>query len=178
MKFKILTISALTLAISAFSHAQTDPYLFGLRASLPSTEKIRDPRIATLFEVWRGTDNVLNSNGYLEMGFKFPTNHNTYVLTVRSVAQMSDANGVLIFRGKGQLANTTEHTSRDCYVEWYGIDRIKQNQQSSEHSDVFAIHFWMPGTTLDVSSHWEYRGFHQVEIYRPNAELGGTLPGL
>ena len=168
MKFKLLTITALTLAVSAFAHAQTDPYLFGLRANLPSTEKLRDPQIATLFEVWNNADHILQSNGYLEMGFKFPTSTDSFSLRVGSVAQMSDANGTLLFRGKGQLRNVTKNTSRDCYVEWYGIDRIKQNQITSEHSDAFAIHFWMPGTDLDVASRWEYRGFHQVEIYRPN----------
>ena len=73
MKFKLLTLTALTLAVSAFAHAQTDPYLFGLRAKLPSTEKLKDPRIATLFEVWKNAEGVLQSNGYLEMGFHFPT---------------------------------------------------------------------------------------------------------
>ena len=48
MKFKLLTVTALTLAVSAFAHAQTDPFLFGLRANLPNTEKLRDVRIATL----------------------------------------------------------------------------------------------------------------------------------
>ena len=168
MKFKLLIIAALTLAVSAFAQAQTDPFLFGLRAKLPSTEKLRDPRIATLFEVWNNADHVLQSNGYLEMGFMFPTSTVQYVLNVHSVAQMSDSNGALLFRGKGTLTNTHEHTSRDVYVEWYGIDRIKQNQTNTTQSDTFAIHFWIPNTDLNVSAHWEFRGFHQVEIYRPN----------
>ena len=168
MKFKILTLTALTLAVSAIATAQTDPFLFGLRAKLPSTEKLRDPRIATLFEVWHGTDNLLQSNGYLEMGFRFPTSTNNFVLNVRSVAQMSDANGALLLRGKGILRNTSENTSREVYVEWYGIDRRKQNSGTDAPNDAFAIHFWIPGTSLDVSSRWEFPGFHQVEIYRPN----------
>ena len=168
MKFKLLTLAALTFVATAISHAQTDPFLFGLRASLPSTEKLKDPRIATLFEVWKDANGALQSNGYLEMGFHFPTSTHNMVLNVHSVAQMSDSNGVLLYRGKGQLRDATANTSRDVYVEWYGVDRIKQNQITSEHSDAFAIHFWMPGTDLDVASHWEFRGFHQVEIYRPN----------
>ena len=167
MKFKLLAISALTLAVSAFANAQTDPFLFGLRAKLPSTEKLRDPQIATLFEVWYNADHVLQSNGYLEMGFKFPTSTHNMVLNVRSVAQMSDASGALLYRGKGSLRDATTNTSRDCYVEWYGIDRRKQNSVG-DAKDAFAIHFWMPGTDLDVSSRWEFAGFHQVEIYRPN----------
>jgi hypothetical protein len=170
MKIKLLTISALTLAVSALGHAQTDPFLFGLRAKLPSTERLKDPRIATLFEVWKDANGVLQSNGYLEMGFHFPTSTHTMVLNVRSVAQMSDASGALLYRGKGQLRDTTANTSRDCYVEWYGIDRRKQNQTGDGPNDAFAIHFWMPGTELEVSSRWEFPGFHQVEIYRPNAQ--------
>ena len=168
MKFKLLTLAALTIGVSAFANAQTDPFLFGLRAKLPSTEKLKDPRIATLFEVWKNAEGVLQSNGYLEMGFHFPTSTHNMVLNVHSVAQMSDANGALLFRGKGQLRDATTNTSRDCYVEWYGIDRRKQNQPEDGPSDVFAIHFWIPETDLNVSSHWEFHGFHQVEIYRPN----------
>ncbi len=168
MKFKILTISALTLAVSAFANAQTDPFLFGLRAPLPSTEKLRDVRIATLFEVWKNADGILQSNGYLEMGFRLPNNTNGFVLNVRNVAQMSDNGGALLYRGKGTIKNTTTNTSRECYVEWYGIDRRKQNSPNALPSDAFAIHFWMPGTDLDVTSRWEFERFHQVEIYRPN----------
>jgi hypothetical protein len=167
MKIKLLTLTALTLAVTALANAQTDPFLFGLRAKLPSTEKLRDPRIATLFEVWNDTAGHLQSNGYLEMGFKFPTSTNSMVLNVHSVAQMSDASGALLFRGKGQLRNVTLNTSRDCYVEWYGMDRRKVNSGPGDKPDVFAIHFWMPGTDLDVASRWEFPGFHQVEIYRP-----------
>ena len=56
MKFKLLTLAALTIGVSAFANAQTDPFLFGLRAKLPSTEKLKDPRIATLFEVWKNAE--------------------------------------------------------------------------------------------------------------------------
>lgn len=176
MKFKLLTLAALTLAVSAFAHAQTDPYLFGLRAKLPSTEKLKDPRIATLFEVWKNAEGVLQSNGYLEMGFHFPTSTTEFVLNVRSVARMSDEHGVLLFQGKGTLTNTHEHTSRDVYAEWYGMDRRKMDSGPHDLPDVFAIHFWMPGTDLNVSSRWEFPGFHQVEIYRPGHVT--TLPGL
>jgi len=169
MKFKFLAISALTLALSTLAHAQTDPFLFGLRAKLPNTERLRDPRIATLFEVWKNAEGALQSNGYLEMGFHLGTSNDNMVLNVRSVAQMSDANGALLFRGKGQLRDTTTNTSKDVYVEWYGVDRRKQNQTGDGPNDAFAIHFWVPGTDLNVTSRWEFPGFHQVEIYRPNA---------
>ena len=168
MKFKILTIAALTLAVSAFAHAQSDPFLFGLRAKLPSTEKLKDPRIATLFEVWRGADGSTQSNGYLEMGFRMANSTNDFVLTVRKVAQISDAEGALLFRGQGIIKNVTLNTSREVYVEWYGRDRRKQNSPNPLPSDAFAIRMWKPGTDFDVSSRWEFPGFHQVEIYRPN----------
>lgn len=168
MKIKLLTLSALLLSVSALSHAQTDPFLFGLRAKLPSTENLKDPRIATLFEVWKNPQGVLQSNGYLEMGFRMAGSTNDFVLTVRSVAQMSDAEGVLLFRGQGILRNNTLNQKKEVYVEWYGRDRRKQNSGPNDPSDAFAIHFWKPGTDLNVSSRWEFPGFHQVEIYRPN----------
>jgi hypothetical protein len=168
MKMKLLTIAVLTLAVTSFATAQTDPFLFGLRAKLPNTEKLRDVRIATLFEVWHDATGHLQSNGYLEMGFKRTGSTNDFVLNVRSVAQMSDANGALLLRGRGQLRNVTEHTSKDVYVEWYGVDRRKQNSGPGDHRDAFAIRFWVPNTDLDVASRWEFPEFHQVEIYRPN----------
>lgn len=168
MKFKILTISALTLVVSAFAHAQSDPFLFGLRAKLPSTETMRDPRIATLFEVWRGVEGNLLSNGYLEMGFRMANSSNDFVLTVRSVAQMSDADGALLYRGQGILKNVTLNTSREVYAEWYGRDRRKQNSGPNDPPDAFAIRMWKPGTDFNLSSRWEFPRFHQVEIYRPN----------
>ncbi len=176
MKFKLLTLAALTLAVSAFAHAQTDPYLFGLRAKLPSTEKLKDPRISTLFEVWKNADGILLSNGYLEMVFHTATSTSDYVLVVRSVARMSDVNGVLLFQGKGTLTNTHEHTSHEVYAEWYGMDRRKMDSGPLDPPDVFGIHFWRPDTDLNVSARWEFPGFHQVEIYRPGHTL--TNPGL
>ena len=124
--------------------------------------------MATLFEGWKDAHNVLQSNGYLEMGFNAGTTTTGYVLTMHKIAEMSDANGALLYRGGGSLRNTATNSSVDVYVEYYGMDRRKQNSGTADKPDVFAIHIWRPNTDLNISSRWEFERFHQVEIYRPN----------
>lgn len=167
MNIKFLTLSTFAFALTGATLAQTDPYLFGLRAELPATEKMSHVRIATLFEVWKDTHNTLQSNGYFEMGFTAGTNPRNYVLTVQKIAQMSDQNGVLLYRGGGVLKNTSTNTSTEVYVEYYGMDRRKAGSGAGDKPDVFAIHIWRPNTDIDIASRWEFPGFHQVEIYRP-----------
>ena len=168
MKLKLLALSTIAFAFAAIGHAQSDPYLVGLRASLPSTDTIHDAKIATLFEVWKDAHGVLQSNGYLEMGFKTSATA-SFVLTVHSpIATFNDNAGVPFIQAKGSLKNVTSGESTDVYVEWYMADNRKENSGTTAKNDVFAIHFWKPNTTLNFSSHWEFTGFHSVEVYHPS----------
>lgn len=166
MKFKFLALTAFSFAASAFSVAQTDPYIFGLRGELPATEKMNHVRIATLESAWTDARGIVQSAGFFEMGFTMGANPTNFVLTVGKIAQYSDANGALLFRGNGILKNTTNNTSTEVYIEYYGIDRRKQNT-TTDARDAFAIHIWRPNTDLNITSRWEFANFHQVEIYRP-----------